>query len=203
MSMDVRLLCLGCNRNSFDGLTHPGCRGRYVIDGAFCGVVYGRVIRKLIYTFKYQPYVTDLREFMGEIFYEGLSQQEIFMKILEQYKPVLVPIPLSKAKLRKRGYNQSEILAEELGRRFGLEIVDILLRQKETKPQFGLSREDRRVNMHGAFGVGANVKIPENILLVDDVLTSGSTLFEAANVLKRNGGKRVWGVAFARDQSGD
>src|SRR5882762_4058758 len=78
LSFDSQQLCLVCNGNSLDGFTHPACQGRYHIDGAFCGLTYKYVMKKLIYTFKYQPYLTDLGEFLTPFLYEGLIQQEAF-----------------------------------------------------------------------------------------------------------------------------
>src|SRR5947209_8275036 len=81
LSFDVRHICLICNGLSIDGLTHPGCKNRYTIDGAFSGLVYNRVMKKLIYTFKYRPYLADVGNFLTNVLYEGLIQQELFMTI--------------------------------------------------------------------------------------------------------------------------
>ncbi|RJQ38517.1 ComF family protein [Candidatus Microgenomates bacterium] len=157
---------------------------------------------------------------------------------------ILVPIPLYKSKLKSRGYNQAEILAQELvkrldpsSRKAGLRmtIVNLLERVKNTKTQVGLKQKERKENIAGAFKIrngfchlyepeGSQSRRPEfisgsreipkpasqrgeqvwndnnlSVLLIDDVLTTGSTLLEAANVLKRNGIKKVWGVTLAKD----
>jgi len=219
ISFDTRLICLVCGKNSIEGLTHPNCRGKYIIDGAFCGVVYKDIVRKLLYQFKYQPYLTDLQPILTDLLYESLIQQSAFMNALET-KPILVPIPLSAKRLRSRGYNQAELYAKGLSGKFGLEIHHLLIRGKETRPQFGLSREDRQENMKDAFsivvasavkqsqtknGIGASSSAPRNdvrtAFLVDDILTTGSTLYEAAKTLKKNGFEKVWGVSFAREQN--
>lgn len=117
-----------------------------------------------------------------------------------QGNPVFIPIPLSHTKLRKRGYNHAEILAKNLGKRFGLGVQNVLKRVKETKPQYGLKREERIRNIRGAFGIKNIKKTKSKVaFLVDDIVTTGSTLVEAANVLKRNGFTKVYGVILAQD----
>lgn len=199
LSFDFAMICLVCNKNSFDGLTHPGCKSKYAIDGAFCGVAYKGVAKKLIYSFKYKPYLADLKKSLVELFYESLIQQEIFQKAYKT-KPVLVPIPLHAKRLQKRGYNHAKLLAEGLSEKLKLPVVEVLQRTRETKSQFGLKLKDRRENLKNAFIFNSECKIIyPNIFLVDDILTTGSTLLEAARILKKNGAKRVWGLILARD----
>ena len=133
--------------------------------------------------------------------YEGLIQKELFIKTIEQPVMALVPIPLYKAKLRKRGYNQSKLLALGLSKKFNVPTVDMLIRVKNTPSQVGLERKKRIENITNAFSIAPNILTSKylNIFLVDDVLTTGSTFLEAAKVLKRNGVKRVWGIALSRD----
>ena len=200
ISFDISMICLVCNKGSFDGLTHPGCRTKYAIDGAFSTINYKGIVKKLIYNFKYKPYVSDLKNSLVELFYESIIQQEIFQKAY-QSGPILVPIPLHKRRLRKRGYNHAKLLAEGLSRKLGLEVTEILQRNKDTKSQFGLNLEKRRENIKGSFAIAPNILISQypNIFLIDDILTSGTTLLEGARILKKNGVKRVWGLTLARD----
>ncbi len=193
-------VCLVCSKASIDGCTHPGCRGKYTIDGAFSSIFYKGVAKKLLYVFKYKPYVSQLREILGELFYEGIIQHQSFMEELS-YNPVFVPIPLHQSKFNHRGYNQSEILAGELAKRFNLPMQHLLQRVKKTDSQVGLDREKRMDNIHHAFVLASNNKISQypTIILVDDVLTTGSTLWEAAQVLKREGVRKVFGITLARD----
>jgi len=194
-------ICLVCNRGSIDGLTHPFCKSRYAIDGAFTSISYKGVVKKLVYQFKYKPFVSDLCNILVDLMYEGLIQKELFIKTIEQPVMALVPIPLYKAKLRKRGYNQSKLLALGLSKKFNVPTVDMLIRVKNTPSQVGLERKKRIENITNAFSIAPNILTSKylNIFLVDDVLTTGSTFLEAAKVLKRNGVKRVWGIALSRD----
>lgn len=203
LSFDIEMICLACNKNSIDGLTHPGCRGKYVIDGAFCAVSYKGIVKKLIYNFKYKPYLADLKKSLIELFYESLIQQEIFQKAYQSPPAggsILVPIPLHPKRLKKRGYNHAQLLAEGLSRSLKLDLVEALQRTKETKSQFGLKLQDRRENLKNAFVFDKKHPVSnENIFLVDDILTTGSTLLEGARVLKKHGAKKVWGLTLARD----
>jgi competence protein ComFC len=199
ISFDVSMICLACNRPSLDGLTHPGCRTKYAIDGAFCAVAYKGIVKKLIYNFKYKPYLADLKNSLVELFYESIIQQEIFQKIYN-LNPTLMPIPLHSKRLRSRGYNHSKLLAEGLAGKLNLKLIDALLRTRETKSQFGLKLKERKENLKDAFALNTKYKILNtNMFLVDDILTTGSTLSEAAKILKRNGAKKVWGLTLARD----
>lgn len=202
ISFDTAFVCLVCNRQSFNGLTHPVCRNRYTIDGAFTSIAYKNIVKKLIYQFKYQPYISDLHHVLTDLFYEGIIQEEQLFKIL-QNDTIFVPIPLHSAKFKKRGYNQAKLLAEGLAAKYSLKSAEVLTRIKSTKSQFNLSRKDRLENIKGAFSLkkGAEGFVGnKTICLVDDVLTSGATFLEAANILKRAGAKNVYGLALAKDE---
>lgn len=183
-----------------DDQTHPVCRGRYTIDGACASLVYNGIVKKLVYQFKYNPYLTDLAPTLGELLYEGIIQKPMFQKAIET-KPVFVPVPLYSKKLRKRGYNQAELLAKFLAKQVQLPVASLLERTKKTHTQVGLNKTERKANIAGAFQVNKKVKQPPSaVLLIDDVLTTGSTLSEAASVLKRAGVKKVWGITLAQGQ---
>ena len=192
-----------CNRASVDGITHFGCVGSYTIDGVFTGIEYKGIVKKLIYNFKYKPYLSDLKNLLVDLLHEGIIQNEAFSKIYQdnRYSLLLAPIPLHPSRLRTRGYNQSEVLAKGLAEKLNLPLVSLLERIKKTVSQVGLERKKRLENISGAFSITSDILISQysNIFLVDDVLTTGATLLEAANVLKRNGIKKVWGIALARD----
>jgi len=130
---------------------------------------------------------------------------------------LLVPVPLGRARLRNRGYNQSERLARALGRRWGRPVVDLLLRTRDTAAQTALTPEARLANVAGAFamrnakcgmrigrtGECSAFRVPSSALerplvLVDDVFTTGATLAEAARALERAGAGTVSAVTFGR-----
>ena len=123
----------------------------------------------------------------------------------------LVPVPLGRARLRDRGYNQSERLARALGRRWRRPVVDLLVRTRDTAAQTALTPEARLANVAGAFAVrapragagtpghGPGVSPPGRpLVLVDDVFTTGATLAEAARALERSGTGTISAVTFGR-----
>lgn len=197
------MVCTLCQKQAIGGLTHPVCRTRYAIDGVFPSLVYKGAVKKLVYFFKYPPYLTDMRQQLVDLLYEGIIQKEQFVSLMQE-PAVFVPIPLYQAKLRKRGYNQAQILAAGLARRFDLPVANCLKRVKQTKTQVGFSKEERQRNIAGAFVVKDDlselVKANAHVFLVDDVVTSGATLREAARVLKRAGIVKVWGIALAHGE---
>lgn len=173
--------------------------GRYTIDGVFTSLSYKGIVKKLVARFKYKPYLSDLEHVLVDLLFEGIIQEEEFIKTQEE-RPIISFIPLHSSKLKSRGYNQSEILAKSLSKKLNLKIHGLLKRVKKTSSQVGLTREKRIENLKGSFSIAPNVLISQypNILLVDDVFTTGSTLLEAANVLKRKGAKKIWGVTLSR-----
>ncbi|OGH05142.1 MAG: hypothetical protein A2W22_05725 [Candidatus Levybacteria bacterium RBG_16_35_11] len=200
LTFDAKNTCLVCDRPSFDGLTHLRCKKRHGIDGCFSSISHNKTAQKLIYSFKQKPYLSSLKNILSDLFYEGLIQNENFIRELNKGKWIAIPVPLHKTKLRKRGYNQSEILAEELAKKFNFQTKSLLERVKNTKIQLGLDKKRRKENIKDAFKINTNYMLDaKNIFLVDDLATTGFTLNEAASVLKRAGVKKVIGLTLARD----
>ncbi len=113
----------------------------------------------------------------------------------------IVPVPLHPRRLRERGYNQSGLLAKELGRLTNLPVIeDSLIRVKEARPQVRASNvKERRRNVANAFICRDEKVSGKQIILVDDVCTSGATLESCAAALKSKGAIMVWGLTLARE----
>jgi len=110
----------------------------------------------------------------------------------------LVPLPLGPARLRRRGYNQSEWLARALGAQWRAPVAPRwLTRTRDTASQTALTPNARRANVAGAFAAPARRRWP-TVVLVDDVLTTGATLAEAARALAASGADRITAVTFGR-----
>ncbi len=114
---------------------------------------------------------------------------------------ILVPVPMHQKRLRERGYNQSGLLARELGKLTDLTVIDdCLVRQRHTPPQARTSTVDeRRSNIADAFVCRDHRLRNKQVLLIDDVATSGATLDACAAVLKASGAVSVWGLVMAKE----
>ena len=161
--------------------------------------------KKLIYQFKYQPYLKELAKTLASILIEHFVISE---KNTDEIwnNGILIPVPLDKKKLKIRGYNQSEELAKELATVLQVPVIsDILIKIKPTAPQMELSKEEREKNLLAAFSIKncGTSDVPQfkgkKIFLVDDVYTTGSTMEECARVLRDAGAKSVWGICIARE----
>jgi ComF family protein len=157
-------------------------------------------LRDLIHLLKFQQ-VRPAAAVLGRMLAETVA-------VLEESLPVgiitVVPVPLHARKRAQRGFNQSELIAraalKHLHRpeRFRLS-VHSLLRVRETDSQIGLTRHQRRENLRGAFQVSEPAQIAgRNVLLVDDVFTTGTTAAECARVLRRAGAERAYVATVAR-----
>lgn len=106
---------------------------------------------------------------------------------------VLIPVPLHKKRKRKRGYNQAEILAKELGRITGIPVeTKSVIRVRHTMPQKELSHRERRKNVKDAFETTTQCVIGKNVLLIDDIYTTGNTIDAVAKVLKEKADCKVF-----------
>lgn len=110
---------------------------------------------------------------------------------------VLVPVPLHRARLRERGFNQSALIGSALSARVLAPVLETLERARPTRSQVGLGRAARRRNVHAAFAVRGDLRPGASIGLIDDVATSGATLAAAAEPLLAAGAARVAAVTFA------
>ena len=157
-------------------------------------------LRDLIHLLKYQQ-VRPAAGVLGRILAETITRLEA---TLPPGLITVVPVPLHVQKRAQRGFNQSELIVraalKQLARpeRFQT-MIGLLVRRRETGSQIGLTRHQRRENLRGAFAVADPALLAErDILLVDDVFTTGTTAAECARVLRRAGAKRVWVATVAR-----
>lgn len=172
-----------------------GCISRPLhFDGAFSPCSYEGVLKELIHLFKYKN--KD---------YLGATLSKLMINFIKEYNlPIesvdsIVPIPLSGRKLREREFNQALILCQYLSRSFNKDVLgDALLRHRDTKTQAELKDSERLINVKGAFSLKRRYAIKgKNVLLIDDVLTTGATSSEAALTLKQAGANTVYVLTLA------
>ncbi len=154
------------------------------------------MLRELIHLLKYDR----VRPTAGVL---GRMASDAVLQLISHFgadRPLVIPVPLHEKKLRERGFNQSELIA-----RAAMKITpagevncSALYRVRPTESQTGLTPQQRRANIRGAFRVDSDEISGRDILLVDDVFTTGTTASECARVLRKAGAARVWVVTVAR-----
>lgn len=173
------------------------------LSGIFFALSYKEknLTKKLIHFFKYDPYyLKDLAKSLSLLIIDHISLLGKNKKALFE-NSILIPIPMDKKKLKKRGYNQSEELAKELSKKLKTPLVlNNLIKTKITLSQMELPEKKRRENLKNAFSCQSPEQIKnKKIFLIDDVYTTGSTMEECATQLLLSGAKQVWGIVIARD----
>lgn len=219
-------VCPYCEKNITDaGLICPHCRSKFLakndiipLDSLTITTSYkdGNVSR-LIHLYKYN-FITDLSVPLGQLLIKNIIKNNIPLA------DSIIPVPLHPRRLRWRGFNQSELLSDfisvNLTPGFNIPVFsDLIKRARYTRPQMKIKNyKERQQNMRNIFALNPYIninkeKIPnscyskkigflenKNILLVDDICTTGATLFEAGRILKQSGAKRVMGVVLARQE---
>ena len=191
--------CLYCGKSSYLGLTHPGCKRKNGVDGCIFIYKYNNFLKIIIKTLKYKLVKEGFDRLMSISILLARTKIAFLIKALN-VSPTLSPIPLHKYRINQRGFNQSEIICSYISRDLRLDSKAYLIRSKKTKIQAMLnSKELRYKNLRGAFKLKPNIEIKGKIIfLIDDVVTSGSTVKEAASVLKRNKALNVFVFALAK-----
>lgn len=160
------------------------------------------LIKKLIQSFKYEPLVKELSIPLSSLIIDHFQQIE---NLPNFFQFLLIPLPSEKKKLKWRGFNQAEEIGKELSKFLEISLLgDVLIKIQETLPQVELSGKEREENIKGVFSLKNREKIQgKKILLVDDVYTTGSSVEEAARVLREAGAKEIVGVVIARAKPGE
>ena len=208
------LLCAAC-RGTLIPITSPFCRTcsrpfEGIIDGAFdcpncedwqpafrCAVsayLARGTLRELVHRFKYNG-----QSYLRHLLAEFLVQAANDVRIQETPVDALVPVPLHPVRLRERGFNQAEALAEILSRKVRIPIWKVLERRLYTSTQTRFDRIDRMQNLRNAFTLSKDKSVRgKHLLLVDDVLTTGATLDNCAKTLLAQGAESVRAITVAR-----
>lgn len=199
--------CLGCSRK--DTTLCESCaiklpRGFSPDQKTLSVLDYGdKRVKKSLRLFKYRN-KRSLAKVFAEIIHNSLLEELSELRLMKNFtNPLLIPIPVSAKRFRERGYNQTELLAREL-----IKLLDdndvmvktnILVKSRDTPSQAKTeSKRERLSNLRGSFSIKNPDEIRgRNIILLDDIVTTGATLAEARNVLKKSGAKNILCVTVA------
>lgn len=203
ISIQTEHLCGVCEKYSTpDGRTCLPCKKKSPLDGLISAASYkDQSVSHAIHLFKYR-FAKDLHEQLATLMIKAINQTEL------PIPNAIIPIPLHARRMRWRGFNQSLLLAKTISENL-LPLTNIpleeniLIRHRYTQPQMHLTQfGQRKQNISGAFSIRSHEALKnKTILLVDDVATTGSTIFECAKILKAAGAKEVFAVVIARQQT--
>lgn len=181
-------------------LVCPNCTDRKSsFDFAYAPYEYRGPVRDLIHRFKYDREI-HLRQLLGQLLSHGLTES----RIVAQPDWILTPVPLHNRRYREREFNQANEIARVLSKLCPHPFIPGLLRNRYTSGQAKLDRRERLKNLKGAFSLTRTVQRKKlyagrHVLIIDDVLTTGATIHECAQVLKKEGGAAsVVGLCVAR-----
>lgn len=182
--------CSQCGRPTSSGHC-PYCKKIPIqMDGVRALAYFEGSMRDAIHAFKYNHRV-ELAPLFGSMLRDYLTGHAV-------PADMIVPVPLHPERERNRGYNQSVLLAHELGARMSIPVLTHAIRRvRATEPQIELNATARRANVREAFCADQSVA-GARVLLVDDVCTTGATMDECGVALRKQGATSVWGLALAR-----
>lgn len=192
-------LCPHCGTRVSGGELLPLCARETGLARFLCAYEFKNpVVRSIIHAYKFR-HGKILHSTISSLLVDWLKAQAALADIAPA-ELIVTSVPLSLKRKRKRGFNQSELIARDIARALGLTYASALARVKDTKPQTEMANNaERAANIRGVFASSPETDIHKmRVVLVDDVYTTGSTLKECAAVLKAAGAKEIIGVTFAK-----
>ncbi len=193
------LICKRCGLPLKSGGAHCfNCRGskaaKYKCSFIRSALIFNEPSRALVHAFKYEKF-SSIAKFFAPLMYKTYKENPPYFEA-----EIMVPIPIHKSRLRKRGFNQALLLSKELSKYNNIPTEDILIRKHKTKSQTKLNKIERKENIKEAFEIKKDYKVKgKAIILIDDVCTTGATLEECARVLKKAGAREVLALTALRE----
>ena len=185
-----RPVCARCGApTAFETFACDACKGvDFGFESARAPLRYEGVGEEVVHALKYRGYTRVVERLAAPLMLRVLDRGERF--------DAVVPVPLHRSRLRRRGFNQAELLARGLAVGLNAPVSDKLRSVRRTRDQVELSAAERRANVEGAFA--ARERVRGKVLLVDDVFTTGATTSECAGTLLRGGAEEVHAVSLCR-----
>lgn len=185
-----RPVCARCGTpTAFETFVCDACKSvDFGFESARAPLRYEGVGEEIVHALKYRGFTRVVERLAAPLMLGVLDRGERF--------DAVVPVPLHRSRLRRRGFNQAELLARGVAARLNAPVSDTLRSVRRTRDQVELSAAERRANVEGAFAVRERVR--GRILLVDDVFTTGATASECAETLLRGGAEEVHAVSLCR-----
>ncbi len=200
IKLSLNNTCFFCGKITWQGKICIECQKENYLNRVIVATEYKNLLaRDLIKNFKYH-YVKELAKPLTQLIIKSLA---LCGKSSIPHNAVVLPIPLYGTRMRTRGFNQAELLAQKIADYFNLPLeTNILKRIVPGIPQANIKdNEKRKVNVKNVFNINperAQRIEGKSIILVDDVATTGATLVETARILKNNGAKEIWALVVAR-----
>lgn len=204
-SKDGRLICNWCERDRFEFVSGEDCELQpETVSGLYTMWYFdkGGYLQHLLHSLKYnylQNAGIELGSILGRYFLNRFNPDSL--KNFDDKKPILIPVPLHKSKLRKRGYNQARAIAEGVLQSTKWDLVDekTVIRVQKTNTQTGLNSVQRAKNVQNAF----SIKKPDQLMncqpiIIDDVFTTGATTFELADQIFKETSNRALIITVAK-----
>jgi len=200
IELNKKFYCVFCKKESDLSKICSECKKNTCLNAVWLAADYNNeLLQNLIHNFKYN-YLEELDKILADLIIRYLEENKIFEKVnLRSEDLVLVPVPLHKKRFLQRGFNQSYLLAKKVGDFYKIPVLNLLVRNKNTISQVNLKRQERLENLQDAFILNkVDILANKKIILIDDVVTTGSTLKECARVLKANGFTEIYGLVIAQ-----
>lgn len=180
--------CQRCGApTAFEAFVCERCKSaNFKFESARAPLKYEGVGKEIVHALKYRGYTRVVEKLMVPL----------MLEMVQGKFDLVVPVPLHRSRLRRRGFNQAELMARGLSEKINSPVSDKLVVVRRTRDQVELSGSERWVNVSGAFG--ARGPVAGKVLLVDDVFTTGATMSSCAGALIKAGAREVHALSFCR-----
>ncbi|MDD5760753.1 MAG: phosphoribosyltransferase family protein [Candidatus Pacebacteria bacterium] len=206
ISINSSFICPACQNRIYDFSKYCCSKNNSIVALGISSFYDNPILKKAIHSFKYQS-IASLEKPLSGLMIKFLEEAKFISTLkntnIDKANIIIIPIPLHPKKQKQRGFNQSELLAQNISAHFALNLESqVLFRVKNNPSQAKiLSFSERKVNVEGIFQIAldkADLLKNKWIILVDDVYTSGATMQEAATILKSYGAKKIIGLVLAK-----